>query len=59
MIYRVTRSASQPLCLLEPVDPPVNQVKKRFIYESKRADRGNDISKENPNFVAGAAGGRG
>jgi hypothetical protein len=33
--------------------------KKRLIYYSMRADRGNDISKENPNFVAGAAGGRG
>jgi hypothetical protein len=39
--------------------PPVIQVNNRLIYYSMRADRGNDISKENPNFVAGAAGGRG
>jgi len=33
--------------------------KVELIYFSRRADSGNAHSKENPSFVAGAAGGRG
>jgi hypothetical protein len=37
-------------------EPPVIQFNNRLLYFSVRADRGNDISKENPSFVEGAAG---
>jgi len=55
--YEVSLPAVTPVRVRQSL--AVVQVNKTPSYYSMRADRGNDISKENPNFVAGAAGGRG